>query len=97
MKRKSKVVPIKKDEVDLTYFGNYRMGLTDKEIKEYLKKRAGVNRLGSLYRQFTKIAGVNTGALVITDCCKKEVYLMYRHDVKRFADVLFLGTTTYFD
>ena len=78
-------------------YGKYRLGLTKEEIKKYLKMRANTNKLGGLYKKFCKIAGVNTVAIVTTDCCKKDIRLMYRWDVERFADVLFLNKPTYFD
>ena len=40
---------------------------------------------------FNKIAGCNTGVIV------DGYALMYREDVARFADQLFLGKKTYFD
>ena len=82
---------------DIKYFGKYRLGLTTQEIKGYLKNRAnekGIKFTG-IWKKFCKIAGVNTMAIEITDCCKKEFSLMYRHDVERFADVLFEGKPTY--
>jgi len=85
---------MKKEEekvIDLEYYGKYMAGLTAKEIKEYLKHRAGVTRLGNLWNKFVRIAGCNTMALVDGQA------LMYRYDVERFANVLFLGKTTYFD
>jgi len=82
-----------KKTIDIYNFGIYTDGLTHKEIKQYLKLRSGKKRLGNLYTKFTKIAGVNT-------CVMNDIgeILMYRHDVERFADVLFGVTkTTYFD
>jgi len=78
-------------------YGDYRGGLTINEIKEYLKKRACATRLGRLYIQFCKIAGINTMGVIVTQCCGKRMTLMYRSDVKRFADLMFEGTPTYFD
>ena len=80
------------DKIDLRYYGDYRIGLTGKEIKEYLKNRANTTKLGNLYRRFVKIAGVNTMGIA-----PNGESLMYRHDVERFADVLFLNKPTYFD
>lgn len=89
---------------DINRYGIYRQGLTPKEIKNYLKilsKTTALIRFSKLttkelYRKFVKIAGVNTMALVtLPDGTVNS--LMYRHDVKRFADGLFLGKSTYFD
>lgn len=84
-------------------YGKYKRGMTGGEIKQYLKERA--QELGlkgyktiSLWSKFCKIAGPgNTMAIETTDCCKKEIGLMYRSDVERFADVMFLNKPTYFD
>ena len=78
--------------IDLNEYGDYRIGLTTKEIKEYLKARGNTKRLGNLYKNFGSIAGVNTMGISPTG----EI-LMYRWDVKRFADVLFLNKPTYWD
>jgi len=83
-------------KVDIEEFGIYRQGLTGAEIQEYLKKRAGVKEIGNLYKQFGKIAGANTG-MVVLDEFENRIYLMYRHDVERFAGVLFENKETYFD
>lgn len=84
-------------EVDIEQFGNYRLGLTEKEIKEYLKMRAKTTKLGNLYKQFCKVAGVNTMVVIVTECCRKSITLMYRWDVKRFTDLLLESTPTYWD
>ena len=89
---------------EIDHYGSYRQGLTDKEIKKYLKilsKTTALIRFSKLttkqlYNKFCKIAGVNTMALVTLEDGTTRV-LMYRHDVKRFADVLFLGKKTYWD
>jgi len=78
--------------LDLELFGAYKWGLIDEEIKTYLKERARSKRLGKLYIQFSNIAGVNTCAMG-----PQGQTLMYRHDVKRFADKLFDGKATYWD
>ena len=49
-----------------------------------------------LYTQFCVIAGINTVPIVTLED-GTEITVMFRHDVKRFADVLFLGIPTYFD
>lgn len=96
------------ENIDIYQYGKYQMGLTDNEIKEYLKKEynhkaevMGVEKRRKctkvMWNRFCQIAGVNTGIVVICEHCKKSTYLMYRHDVKRFADKMFLGTPTYFD
>ena len=88
------------DPIDLEHFGVYRAGLTSDEIDEYLVNRAKTCGKPSfrykakkeLVRKFSKIAGVNTGAIAPDGTC-----LMYRWDVQRFADVLFLQKKTYWD
>ena len=86
---------------DINQYGIYRRGLDSKEIKYYLKIRARNSMfdkmtIKQLYRKFVKIAGVNTMALVtLPDGTVNS--LMYRWDVKRFANCLFLGIPTYFD
>lgn len=89
----------KPEPIDINHFGDYRMGLTDKEIMLYLCNRAAIKRnkyynmsLNKIYKIFCEIAGCNTGAVGPNGEC-----LMYRHDVERFADQMFDGTPTYFD
>lgn len=82
--------------IDIEEFGIYRMGLTTEEIKKYLKNRACTTRLGHLYDKFCRVAGINTVA-VIKDEYKNSITLMYRWDVKRFADAMLKGTATYWD
>jgi len=86
---------------DIYHYGVYRRGLTSEEIKRYLKIRARTDSkvkksVKTLAKQFNKVAGINTGAVEFLED-KTPVSLMYRHDVKRFADKLFLGKETYFD
>lgn len=86
---------------DIYQYGTYRQGLDSQEIKKYLRIRARNTvfdklTLKQLYSRFGKIAGVNTMTLVtLPDGTVNS--LMYRHDVERFANCLFLGTPTYFD
>ena len=86
-----------KKKIDISQFGDYRMGLTGEEIEAYLKLRAGVKELGTLCEQFNTVAGSNTGVVVKTQCCGKEIVLMYREDVERFADLVLEGKPTYWD
>jgi len=87
-----------KEEIDIYQFGIYRMGLTDSEIKEYLSLRQGKKKIKDVWKKFCFTAGVNTMAMITCEFCKKNFCLMYRHDVLRFANVVF-GVTkgTYFD
>lgn len=78
--------------VDIDYFGDYRLGLTAEEIDEYLRRRTGKKNLKKIRSDFDKTAGVNTCAIG-----PQGQTLMYRHDVKRFADVVLLNKPTYFD
>jgi len=68
------------------------MGLTSNEIKDYLRVEPNTLAISKLYKKFGDIAGCNTGSVAPTG-----EFLMYRHDVERFADKLFLGKETYFD
>ena len=86
---------------DLDTFGQYRIGLTDDEIKEYLRLRVEGNHpkkaltqreLKNLFTKFGKAAGCNTVGVG-----PEGQSLMYRHDVQRFADQVLLGKETYFD
>jgi len=88
---------IVKEKIDLEQCGIYQMGLTTSEIKEYLKKRAGITKLGRLYEKFNRIAGVNTVGAGRCEFCGKQFSLMYRHDVERFTNLLLKGIPTYFD
>ena len=88
----------KEGEIDLVHYGRYRMGLTIEEIKDYLRARSGKLKVEGLYKKFCKIAGCNTCSMHVCEDCKRELVLLYRHDVLRFADVLFGKTKdTYFD
>ena len=77
---------------NLERHGDYKIGLTDEEIKEYLKYRNKGKINKTIMKKFNKIAGVNTVGVG-----PEGQHLMYRHDVKRFADSLFNGTPTYWD
>lgn len=83
---------LKNNEIDIYDFGAYRYGLTTEEIDEYLRQRTGKKRVKLLHKKFSKIAGVNTMAVG-----PQGQSLMYRHDVKRFADALLLNIPTYWD
>lgn len=85
-------------EPEINLFGRYRSGLTNQEINDYLRARAGTVQVKTLRKKFNKIAGVNTGSSASCENCGYLQSLMYRHDVKRFADVLFgITNGTYFD
>ena len=98
--KKKKVKYIESPIKDLTYYGDYLHGLDDEEITKYLlsrsiwsgNKKFQKMRVKALLKIFNKIAGVNTCALT-----KDGKVLMYRHDVQRFADLMFDGTATYWD
>jgi len=81
----------------LENYGQYTHGLTSEEIDDYLRVRARKLNVKTLRKKFEDIAGVNTVAVHICPSCGKQIYLMYRHDVKRFADKLFLNKETYWD
>ena len=83
--------------VQLERFGTYCSGLTSEEIKDYLRVRTGKLRIEQVYKQFCKIAGVNTMSSATCPYCQRLIGLMYRHDVERFADALLGKIPTYFD
>ena len=85
------------DDLGLSKFGRFTIGLTHDEIKDYLRVRANQSGVERLYKKFCKIAGVNTMGMYTCPKCGDHRSLMYRHDVKRFADVMFLGIPTYWD
>ena len=86
------------NEPDIYSFGLFRVGLTGQEIKEYLQARANKLNVSGLIKKFYEIAGINTVGVYTCYSCKKSTYLMYRHDVLRFAHILFGKTKyTYFD
>lgn len=84
-------------KVDISCFGDYTTGLSNSEIDKYLMRRANTEAITRIRERFNKIAGVNTVGVHQCEMCGKQMSLMYRHDVERFADVLFLGKGTYFD
>jgi hypothetical protein len=77
--------------------GKYTMGMTSEEIESYLGRRANTLSTKTLVNKFNKICGVNTMGVHICPKCGEHIALMYRHDVERFADVLFYRKQTYFD
>lgn len=89
--------------IDIYNFGKYVEGLTNNEIRHYLflrykeknnKKLSGTKKM-YLFKRFCKIAGANTVTGKFIN--GKLISLMYRHDVERFADVMFKNKLTYFD
>jgi hypothetical protein len=95
--------------IDIEDYGIFKSGLTSEEIKEYLNarwnwriaqgyKKPEFKSFNALYKKFYDIAGVNTCQVVKCPNCNESLTLMYRHDILRFANVLF-GVTkdTYFD
>ena len=82
--------------IDIEQHGMYRMGLTCSEIESYLAQRAKEAKKKMshkrMYARFCRIAGTNTGAIA-----EDGAMLMYRLDVKRFAELMFEGKRTYFD
>lgn len=86
------------DEYDLESYGQFRIGLTSNEIKNYLRARSNTLNVERLVKKFNKIAGCNTQGIFQCELCDCSQGLMYRWDVLRFADVLFGKTKgTYFD
>jgi len=85
------------EQPDLTYFGQYSMGLTGEEIKDYLRVLTNKENVEKVYLKFCDVAGVNTMGIYTCEKCGESFPLMYRHDVRRFAEALLNGTPTYFD
>jgi len=89
--------------MDINKFGKYKEGLTSEEIKAYLRERLNMMDQFNTYKKcpvdvvkrFNKAAGCNTMSCKMIN--RKMTPLMYRCDVERYADVIFLGKTTYFD
>lgn len=94
---KEKFYRNKDKSLDVYNYGKYRVGLTGKEIEDYLRVRANTMNIKRISKQFCKIAGRNTGGVVICEKCGHKESLMYHHDLLRFSDELFLGKKTYFD
>lgn len=87
---------IRKPKIDLDSYGVFNRGLTQEEIDDYLRVRANTMNISTVRKKFNEIAGCNTMAFEKIN--GKEFVLMYRHDVERFADVLFgLTKSTYLD
>lgn len=85
------------DKPELKSYGQFRRGLTTKEIEKYIQARAGKLSVKRLIKKFNEIAGCNTMGIFSCEMCECSQSLMYRWDVERFADVLFEGKPTYFD
>ena len=89
--------------LDIKNYGIFCNGLTNKEVDKYLRTRAKKTKYSKysteqLRKRFWKIAGPgNTMAVVECPECDEQIVLMYRHDVLRFADQMFLGIPTYWD
>lgn len=83
--------------VDINNFGEYITGLTSFEIERYLGRRANTLATKRLVKKFNQAAGCNTVGVHTCESCGEQISLMYRWDVKRFADVVLLGKETYFD
>lgn len=88
-----------KEELDIINYGEYRLGLINEEIEHYIEARCSLpqykNKFKNIKKAITKfwdIAGVNTMAIN-----SLGEPLMYRHDVLRFAGVLFNREKTYWD
>lgn len=96
-----------KGKVDINSYGEFKHGVTDSEVEDYLRVRSGKMAIKTIEKKFNDIAGRNTAMLVtvegsiftVGDSEKTTVcvILNYRHDIERFADVLFEGKPTYFD
>ena len=79
---------------DINNYGKYRLGLTHEEVFDYLCVRAfQLNKKFGKREQkkYNELAGANTCAVV------DGIVLSYRHDILRYADCFFNGTSTYMD
>lgn len=90
------------NKIDIDEFGIFKQGMAVPEIYNYLKARAKNTKYEKyskkrLLKEFSRIAGRNTCAVTICPICGKLIGLMYYYDVKRFADVMFRGKSTYWD
>jgi len=89
--------------LDLEHFGIYQLGLEASEIDKYLRVKAKKSSKYKKYstkqlrKVFNKISGVNAMVVVTCPKCSKEIVLMYRDDVRRFADYMFQGIKTYWN
>jgi len=92
MKKNKLNMQVEKEIFNIYNFGDYRLGLTNKEINMYLQKRTGKNRIKRLRAKFNKVAGINTMSIG-----PQGQALMYRHDILRFTNLILEGRSTYFD
>lgn len=83
--------------LDIYNFGDFRMGLTEQELTQYLKARNTGSGIRNVTRKFSELAGCNTMGVHQCSYCGKQFGLMYRSDVKRFADLLFDRKPTHWD
>lgn len=104
--KKEKMSRLKKLTIDtgvhdeITRYGDYRMGLTYDEVKNYLKYRAlkkfgekfSLKKMSKIYRTFKKLLNGSTMVLTISG-----VPLIYRCDVKSISDYIFEGKEYIFD
>ncbi len=91
---------VQEGKLSLASFGVYNRGLTKEEIVEYLKARANKLSIKKELKQFNELlSGSTCGSTTVFNAKgKKEIKLLiYRHDVERFADVVFDNIPTYFD
>lgn len=80
---------------DIDSYGSFKVGVTTHEINDYLMVFLNKVNVTNDRKKFNKVAGCNTCPMVVVD--GKELCLMYRHDVERFARQMILGTKTYWD
>lgn len=80
---------------DIFQYGEFRKGVTNSEIDDYLKVRANKLNIKAVRAKFDKVAGCNTCPVAQFD--GQNLGLMYRHDVERFANQMFDGTPNYWD
>ena len=89
----------KKEDIDIEQYGEYRLGLTFKEVEFYIKAKCSLPQYKNKFKnikktiiKFWNIAGINT-----TTINSNGESLIYRNDIERFAGVLFNRIPTYFD
>ena len=80
---------------DILSFGLFQGGLTEAEVKDFLRIRVNKMNVEKEYARYVKASGPNTCAVVTV--LGQAVTLHYRWDVSRFIEKALEGTPTYFD
>lgn len=81
--------------VQLDGYGIFNYGLTLQEVEDYLRVRSNSMNIKKVLKKFWEYGRGSTGALVTLE--GKVYHLVYRHDVKHWADVIFNNATFIMD